>query len=368
MNREAEREKRKAELYNRRASIIASIDSNRVNYAIGRIVAVILFTFCPLLAYEGYNRHDGWQVWEIALSSFLFMNALLVTLLPQSLNRFIALMPRVSRDISKGSWQLDISARNADGRSSSLSYLQLETLLRDVEDQLELIDYEATDRDLRAERQFRLHQLELKRYYDQTLAQSMWVFYLGVFCLVVGMSIIVVCAVIVYRLDPKQADAKIIVGILGAIGSILTNYIAAVYLKMHAGTIQSLTQFHNRLVGTNRLHYAYLLASKIDADAPSDKPKLLDKTLSMMALQVASPCGIAPKEEAPKEANSTKPKNRLKKEAVPSKSGEAQTLTDRETDNHSKPRGEDAEWPKEEAAGDESEDDEDDNGASDTKD
>jgi len=134
-----------------------------------------------------------------------------------------------------------------------------EARLRDIEDQLDFIDFQESDIDLRAERQFKSHQLELKRYYDQTLAQTRWVFYLGVVCVIMGLTI---AGGTIYAVTTLAGtiETKLIVGIVGGIGTILTNFVAAIYLKMHTGTVESLTRFHNRLVSTHHLHFAYFVA------------------------------------------------------------------------------------------------------------
>jgi hypothetical protein len=59
------------------------------------------------------------------------------------------------------------------------------------------------------------------------------------------------------------------------------NYVAAIYLKMHADATSSLTAFHSRLVETQQTLLANLLASRIE-----DESKRWD-TLSQLALNVA---------------------------------------------------------------------------------
>lgn len=59
-------------------------------------------------------------------------------------------------------------------------------------------------------------------------------------------------------------EAKIIVAIVGSVGSILVNYIAAIDLKMHASASTNLASFHTRLVETSQILLGNLLASRIE--------------------------------------------------------------------------------------------------------
>jgi len=61
----------------------------------------------------------------------------------------------------------------------------------------------------------------------------------------------------------------------------MTNYIAAIYLKMHASATNILASFHSRLVETHQLLFGNLLASRIEDD------KIRWQTLSQLALNVS---------------------------------------------------------------------------------
>ena len=76
-------------------------------------------------------------------------------------------------------------------------------------------------------------------------------------------------------------DTKIITGVVGSVGSIMTNYIAAIYLKMHSTATGNLGAFHSRLVETHQLLFGNLLASRIEDD------KVRWQTLSQLALKLA---------------------------------------------------------------------------------
>jgi hypothetical protein len=120
----------------------------------------------------------------------------------------------------------------------------------------------------------------LRRYHDINLQQNTWVFSLGVLCILLGVAVIGVTFYLVISVA-QTLDAKVITGALGAIGSLLTNYIAAIYLKMHSAATANLAAFHNKLVDTHQTLFGNLVASRIEDD------KLRGDTLAKLALHVA---------------------------------------------------------------------------------
>jgi hypothetical protein len=169
--------------------------------------------------------------------------------------------------------------------------------LFDVDQELDLLSFFNANQEQRAERLFKIHQSELKKYYDITRRQSSWIFYVGVGCIALGFVVVVVALCLVaIQLPNAQLSDKLVVGGLGAVGSLLSNFIAAIYLRMYTSTVTSLTEFHSRLVGTHHLHYAFFLAAKI-----SD-PKLRERTIADMALSTSHGAmvhGFPPADGAP---------------------------------------------------------------------
>jgi hypothetical protein len=142
--------------------------------------------------------------------------------------------------------------------------------LREVEDDIEQISFQKDmvayglhEREIMAEKLLRINDFQLRRYYDLNLRQNRWVFGLGVGCIVVGVLII---AATIYALNIKSTDlqTKQITAVLGAVSAILTNFIAAIFLKMNAGANESLTAFHSKLVATHQVMIGNLLASRIE--------------------------------------------------------------------------------------------------------
>jgi uncharacterized membrane protein YjjP (DUF1212 family) len=163
---------------------------------------------------------------------------------------------------------------------------EFESEIRQAEDELDLLRSVDAGMEQKAQKLFKLHQSELKKYYDQTLRQSRWIFLVGIFCLVLGFFVIGGSLWLVVH---AGGGDKAIVAILGAIGGILSNFIAAVYLKMHSETIKSLTEFHNRLVLTHYLHFGNFLLAKIE-----NRP-LREKSLAQVAINLSTNQKHAPK-------------------------------------------------------------------------
>jgi hypothetical protein len=156
---------------------------------------------------------------------------------------------------------------------------EFELEIRQTEDELDLVDTPASKEEQSAQKLFKLHQLELNKYYDQTLKQSRWIFFAGLFCLFLGFGVIGITLWIIQDVNNKNVQ---IAAILGGIAGILSNFIGAVYLKMHSETIKSLTEFHNRLVNTHYLHFGNFLLAKIETE------KLREESLAKMAVNLST--------------------------------------------------------------------------------
>ncbi len=158
----------------------------------------------------------------------------------------------------------------------------IEQDLQAVEFEIDLLQFDVNPRETRAEKVLRINSLQLQRYYDLNLSQNIWVFGLGIFCILLGLGVIGTTFYLVLNVA-SGLDSKIITGVVGSIGSVLSSYVAAIYLKMHAGATSHLGTFHSRLVETQQLLLGNLLASRIEDDS-----KRWD-TLSQIALNMSKP-------------------------------------------------------------------------------
>lgn len=147
----------------------------------------------------------------------------------------------------------------------------LEKELQNIENELELETLDTESGPKRAEKLFKNHHLELKRYYDENLNQSRVLFRVGIVCIIVGFLVVAATVWLVWENLDNELANKLIIASLGAIGAILSNFIGVMYLKMHAETTKSLTQFHNRFVNTHHFHFGNFLISKIEDQARREK-------------------------------------------------------------------------------------------------
>ncbi len=145
---------------------------------------------------------------------------------------------------------------------------QLDVDIQFSSDDLELRKYGdgLTPAVQRAEKFFKSHQTQLRRYYDQTLTQSRWIFGAGLLCIVAGFVVVgTALGFVVASNSPSNSlSEKVVTAALGGAGGVLANFIAVIYLRMFKGTMDALNGFHTRLVATHHLHFANFLAAKID--------------------------------------------------------------------------------------------------------
>ncbi len=132
------------------------------------------------------------------------------------------------------------------------------------QNELDLLMISSSSIEERAEKLFRNHQFELKRYYDQTLNHSSQIFITGIICIVVGFIFIgLTFYLLFYTTKIVSFPEKILTAGIGLVSNLFTSYIGVIYLKMFSETVKSLTEFHNRLVTTHNLHFGNFILSKI---------------------------------------------------------------------------------------------------------
>ncbi len=153
----------------------------------------------------------------------------------------------------------------------------IEQKIFEIQNEIDLLSIDDTSLEERAEKLFRLHQLELKKYYDQTLNHSRLIFIVGIVSIFAGFIFIGVAFYLIFRAPLNGFSEKLLVGVLGSIGAVLSNFVAVIFVKMYSETIKSLTEFHNRLVITHYLHFGNFLVAKIKDN------KLREETISKLA-------------------------------------------------------------------------------------
>lgn len=129
---------------------------------------------------------------------------------------------------------------------------------------------------------FQVNSSELKRYYDQALKQRALVFSLGIFCILGGFAVIgITMYVLIYSLPHASLAEKLVVGALGVVGGILSNFIAIIFLHMFRAIVTSMVDFHNRLVLTNHIYFGNLLLARVT------NPAIREQALSKLALTLS---------------------------------------------------------------------------------
>lgn len=152
--------------------------------------------------------------------------------------------------------------------------------IRELEFEIDLRQFERSQIETKAEKTLRLNDAQLQRYYSLNLSQNTWVFVVGIGCMLLGLTLVVITLYLVIN-HAENLDSKIIIATLGGVGTFLTSYVAAIFLKMHASATQHLGGFHSRLVDTHQILLASVVASRISDEA------LREKTLSELSLKVA---------------------------------------------------------------------------------
>lgn len=156
--------------------------------------------------------------------------------------------------------------------------------IQELKLELEIADTDPSPE--RAYQLFRHHQMEIRRYYNLALRHSRVMLLAGLFCVLIGLGAVVGAGLVFVQAWDKVSEldkfGQTMVAVLGAVGGILSNYVAAIYLKMYAATSETLNEFHGRLVLTHHLHFANYLASKV-----TSHNELPDQTFKTMAEELS---------------------------------------------------------------------------------
>ncbi|MEM1241573.1 MAG: hypothetical protein AAGI45_17185 [Cyanobacteria bacterium P01_H01_bin.26] len=167
---------------------------------------------------------------------------------------------------------------------SGLELRKVEREIQELSFEIDLLRYGATKQESHAEKLFQINKIQLRQYYDLNVNQSIWVFCLGIFCIFIGVLITGTTLFLLLQVA-DDTETKIIAGAVGAISSLLVNYVAAIYLKIHAEAASNFSSFHSRLVDTQKILLANLLVSRIEDEAERWK------IISQLAINVSEQKG-----------------------------------------------------------------------------
>lgn len=134
--------------------------------------------------------------------------------------------------------------------------------IKEVSNELDYLDSENQTDEIKAEKQFKMYQNELQKYYSLNLSHSQKIFYTGILSIILGFFII--GYTLWYLSFYNNLNNSVQLVVTGGIGGILSNFIGIIYLKMYSETLKVLTEFHTKLVYTQNLHFSNYLLAKIE--------------------------------------------------------------------------------------------------------
>lgn len=139
----------------------------------------------------------------------------------------------------------------------------------------ELSEIALEQKELRAEKMFRMNQKELMRYYDMNLTQTKFLSALGIMMIIFGMLIV---ATSLYMYMSLNADKALL--FVGSLSGVIADFIGAVFIKMYTKNIEAAVKFHAKFAESNNLLLANSIANKIEDD------KLRETTLSEISKNI----------------------------------------------------------------------------------
>lgn len=144
---------------------------------------------------------------------------------------------------------------------TAIKYAEQELLF--ISDEQELNETKNLDIQTKADKQFRLNQRELKRYYDLNLSQTRFLLIFGIILLISGIAIIIFTILLHFFSN----NTENLILILGCISGILVDFIGAIFLTIYAKTIETVIRFHSKLADSNNLLLSNSIASKISEES-----------------------------------------------------------------------------------------------------
>ena len=142
-----------------------------------------------------------------------------------------------------------------DKRGIKTAQVKIDTINKDIE----LIEIKSGDERILAEKEFKVHQKELKRYYDLNISQIKFLSRLGIILIALGL-LIVISSIIAYL--TLESDFWFV--LLGVVSGVLFDVIGAFFISMYAENMKVAISLHSKLSGSNDLLLANLIVSKID--------------------------------------------------------------------------------------------------------
>lgn len=148
--------------------------------------------------------------------------------------------------------------------------------LDSLKEELELEQIPKQNIIVRADKQFKINQKDLQRYYDLNLSQTKFLSKLGIFLILFGLTIISISILLYLRI---KDDLWLL--LIGAVSGVLIDFVGAIFITMYTKSLEASVKFHSKLAGSNILLLANSIATKINDE------KLRESTLSEIAKNMA---------------------------------------------------------------------------------
>lgn len=298
---------------------------NLKSWLVWLVTALVLVPFAGFAVaayYASSHDQDAYTLWGIAALSLAFAFAGT----PASFSIFLNSLPRVSPatpaepgvDVDEILAKLRhdfVSKSPVDDELGRIQFALLDLVqpefdadeilalsrsdlideIRDTEDRLDLAS--SPKESQRAERLFKLHQSELRKYYEQALHHSGRIFALGILAIIAGLGMAGTTLYLLNHLAHTSTSKQIVIAGIGGVSSLLSNFVAVVYLRMFSETTHSLTKFHNTLVTTHHAHFGNFMSAKIQDQT------LRENTWAMIAETLAGSTARAAIEPVPTSKN-----------------------------------------------------------------
>lgn len=158
------------------------------------------------------------------------------------------------------------------GMAASLNVRRAELDAKEVEDELDLRQMKSASLEQKAHKLLRIQQGQLSRYLEVILQQSRNIFVVGIGAMLAGVGVVIFTIWQTKSMDP-HADTvqKAIVAIVGAVGAILTNYVAAIYLKMFSDIGGAVQKSVASLSQSTNVNFANVLVAYISTTDKRDE-------------------------------------------------------------------------------------------------
>jgi hypothetical protein len=142
---------------------------------------------------------------------------------------------------------------------------RLEQDLDDLQFERDLQRHEVNPFQTRAEKLLSVNQVQLRRYYELNLQQARAVFVVGIGCIIAGLGVVGFTLWFLASVRDNEFTQGMVT-LIGAIGTVLTNFVAYMYFKLHGSISDSLMTFHRQLAAIHDLFFANVLATSVPSD------------------------------------------------------------------------------------------------------